>query len=361
MTPPSFDYADSSLFCPEEESTIILDDDDDDSVDIGLITPTSGDRGDVEEKEGMISGVVVMDEERVRVLVEREIECLPCGDYLRRLRCGEGDLVARNEAVDWIFKVHCHFNFGPQCACLSVNYLDRFLSAYELPKGKAWMMQLLGVTCVSLAAKVEETDVPPPQDLQIVGSKFIFEAKTIQRMELLVLSTLKWRMHPVTPFSFIDHFLYKLNNDEMPSRPSILKSVHIIKCIIKGINYLEFKPSEIAGTVAICVAGDDQTVDIAKTVSCFSGHVNKERLLKCLEFIRDFSLANGSLKVPSSSSQSVPQSPIGVLDAACLSYKSGDDTPSGSCANSTQNSPAASKRRKLNEAFQKEWQNSSKS
>ncbi|KAL9275601.1 Cyclin-D4-1-like protein [Drosera capensis] len=355
MAPPSFDYAHSSLFCPEEESSIILDDDDDDSVDIGLITPTSGDRGDVGGEEGMISGVVVMDEERVRVLVERESECVPCGDYLERLRCGDLDLVARNGAVDWIFKVHSHFNFGPQCACLSVNYLDRFLSAYEIPKGKAWTMQLLAVTCVSLAAKVEETDVPPPLDLQIVGSKFIFEAKMIQRMELLVLSTLKWRMHSVTPFSFIDHFLYKLDGDKMPSRSSILKSVHIIKYIIKGINFLEFKPSEIAATVAISVTGDNQTVDIAKTVSCFSWHAEKERLLKCLNLIRDFSLANGSLKVPTSSSQSVPQSPIGVLDAACQSYKSGDDTPSGSCANSTQSTPAAPKRRKLNEAFQIEW------
>lgn len=39
------------------------------------------------------------------------------------------------------------------------------------------------------------------------SSKYVFEAKTIQRMELLVLSTLGWRMNPVTPNSFFDHII----------------------------------------------------------------------------------------------------------------------------------------------------------
>lgn len=47
----------------------------------------------------------------------------------------------------------------------------------------------------------------------------------------------------------------------------------------------------------------------------------------------------------SSSVTTVPQSPIGVLDAACLSYKS-DDTTAGSFASCRLDSPAC-KRRKI--------------
>lgn len=36
-------------------------------------------------------------------------------------------------------------------------------------------------------------------------TRYVFEAKTIQRMEVLVLSTLLWKMHPVTPLSFLDY------------------------------------------------------------------------------------------------------------------------------------------------------------
>ncbi|KAF5951276.1 hypothetical protein HYC85_009220 [Camellia sinensis] len=46
------------------------------------------------------------------------------------------------------------------------------------------------------------------RNLQTVEeSKFVFEAKIIQRMELLVLSTLQWKMNPVTPLSFVDHIV----------------------------------------------------------------------------------------------------------------------------------------------------------
>lgn len=41
--------------------------------------------------------------------------------------------------------------------------------------------------------------------------KYIFEAKTIQRMELLVLSVLDWRLRSVTPFSFLSFFAYKID------------------------------------------------------------------------------------------------------------------------------------------------------
>lgn len=44
----------------------------------------------------------------------------------------------------------------------------------------------------------------------MVESKFVFEARTIQRMELLVLSALEWKMHPVTPVSFFHHIIRRL-------------------------------------------------------------------------------------------------------------------------------------------------------
>lgn len=65
-------------------------------------------------------------------------------------------------------------------------------------------------------------------------SKYIFEAKTIQRMELLVLSTLRWRMQAITPFSFIDHFLYKINDDQSPIGASILQSIQLILSTVRG-------------------------------------------------------------------------------------------------------------------------------
>ncbi|GMH00222.1 hypothetical protein Nepgr_002061 [Nepenthes gracilis] len=350
---PSFDGALSSLLCAEDNLSIFYGADNVGLVDDFQINASHhrNHRTLVQELgfnggEGFARLLPMASEECLSLMIERETEHLPGPDYLSRLRNGDLDLKARKEAVDWICRVQSHYNFGPLSAYLSINYLDRFLSTYKLP-GKVWMVPLLAVAALSLAAKMEETEVPLSLDLQIGESKFIFESKTIQRMELLVLSTLKWRMQSVTPFSLVDYFLCKLNGDQMPPRSSICRSIQLIMSTIKGIDFLEFRPSEIAAAVAISVTVETETVDTSKVISLISEHVEKERLLICLELVHDLLLAKGSLKVPSSSSASVPQSPVGVLDAACLSYKS-DDTPAVSCPDSTQNSPAAAaKRRKL--------------
>ncbi|KAI3515053.1 hypothetical protein L1887_13802 [Cichorium endivia] len=80
---------------------------------------------------------------------------------------------------------------------------------------------------------MEETEVPLTLDLQVGRSKFVFEAKTIQKMDLLVLTTLKWRMQAVTPFSFIDDFLGIVNGGQPTSKSTILRSTQLIICFIK--------------------------------------------------------------------------------------------------------------------------------
>ncbi|MBA0576435.1 hypothetical protein Golob_024154 [Gossypium lobatum] len=162
-------------------------------------------------------------------------------------------------------------------------------------------------------------------------------------MEVLVLSTLKWKMQVITPCSFIDYFLSKICNDQYPSSMSISRSLPLILSTIKGIDFLEFRPSEIAAAMAISVSGDMQTLSIDKAVSSFA-FVGKGRVLKCVELMKDLTFINGdAAKTANVATQhfsvsTVPQSPIGVLDAAaCLSYKS-DEITVGSCANSSHSS-----------------------
>ncbi|TYI05677.1 hypothetical protein ES332_A10G105800v1 [Gossypium tomentosum] len=122
----------------------------------------------------------------------------------------ESLVLARKDALEWIFKVKAHHRFNALTIVLAVNYFDRFFASFKFQKDNPWMGQLAAVACLSLAAKVEETQVPLLLDLQVEESKYVFDSKTIQRMELLVLSTLKWRMNPVTPISFFDHITRRL-------------------------------------------------------------------------------------------------------------------------------------------------------
>ncbi|XP_023001871.1 cyclin-D4-2-like [Cucurbita maxima] len=338
---PSFDLAVTNLLCAEENC--IFDDNDDDECLVAPYVLTSngfqswrhggGHGGD---------GLPFTSDECLIEMVEKETHHLPVDGYLMKLQNGELDVGARKDAVDWIEQVSARFNFGPLCTYLAVNYMDRFLSAYTLPKGKAWTMQLLAVACLSLAAKLEETEVPISLDLQVGGSKFVFEARTIERMELLVLTTLGWRMQAVTPFSFIDHYLCKIHHDD---KTSIARSIHLLLNIIQGIEFLEFKPSEIAAAVAISVAGEGEETAIPLLIQ---QKLHMERVVKCIKLVKEMS---GKTEEEESRSMSEgPQSPSGVLNVRCLSYKSNESTAVGSCANSSShhNSSNGSKRRRLN-------------
>uniref|UniRef100_A0A7C9AR74 Uncharacterized protein n=1 Tax=Opuntia streptacantha TaxID=393608 RepID=A0A7C9AR74_OPUST len=364
----SYEYAETSLLCAEEDKSIFDDVDRDIDVDDLEICkrqkhtdePNLNLTDQIQDHSFMSSlsrglglgfgfgfepmHLQIQSEECLASMVDKETQHLPNLGYLKRLRSGDLDLGARKQAIHWIEKVQSHYNFGPLCVYLAINYLDRFLAAYELPKGRAWMMQLLAVACLSLAAKMEETDVPLSLDLQVGDAKFVFESKTIQRMELLVLSTLKWRMQALTPFSFIDYFLYKTNGDQMPPRTLMLQCIQLILSTIKGIDFLEFRPSEIAAAVAISITEETQVAEnSAQAFSNLSHHVQQEKVVKCVELIHDLTWSSRSKGASGSGSTSVPQSPNGVIDAACMSYNKSESetsTPSGSCSNSVHSSPA---------------------
>lgn len=75
--------------------------------------------------------------------------------------------MARNEAISWMLKVVEYYGFNPSTAVLAVNYFDRFIASRCFQKEKPWMSQLAAVACLSVAAKVEETQVPLLLDLQV--------------------------------------------------------------------------------------------------------------------------------------------------------------------------------------------------
>ncbi|KAE8704068.1 Cyclin-D4-1 [Hibiscus syriacus] len=263
------------------------------------------------------SGFAIQSDDTIKEMVEKEVEHLPEDDYLKRLKTGDVDLSVRRQALDWVWKASAYYHFGPLSFCLAINYLDRFLEVYDLPRGKTWTVQLLAVACLSIAAKMEETKVPLLVDLQVGEPKFVFEAKTIYRMEVLVLATLKWKMHTITPCSFIDYFLSTICNDQYPSSSSMSRSLQLIINTTKGIDFLKFRPSEIAAAVAISVLGEMQTEAIDKAISSFT-FVQKGRVLKCVEMMKDLSFINGAVAVETlhssaAASSTVPQSPIGVM------------------------------------------------
>uniref|UniRef100_A0A0E0NR64 Cyclin N-terminal domain-containing protein n=1 Tax=Oryza rufipogon TaxID=4529 RepID=A0A0E0NR64_ORYRU len=101
-------------------------------------------------------------------------------------------------------------------------------------RDKEWALQLLSVACLSLAAKVEERRPPRLPEFKLD----MYDCASLMRMELLVLTTLKWQMITETPFSYLNCFTAKFRHDE---RKAIV--LRAIECIFASIKGRSFPPS----------------------------------------------------------------------------------------------------------------------
>jgi len=229
---------------------------------------------------------------------------------------------------------------------LSVNYLDRFLSLCDFALGEAWVTQLLAVAVLSLAAKMEETIVLNPLDLQVVDAEYVFDPTTVHRMEHLVLNTLRWRMQAVTACSFIDYYLHKFSDGDAVSEIILARSIQLILSTSKAAEFMAFRPSEIAASVALVALGKYDSSVLESLMTCCK-QLRKERILGCYEVIQEkIVMENIILKSIGSPVFPKQHSPIDVLDVTpCESQQ--NDAVSVGIALVHDEAPSASKRRRI--------------
>ncbi|KAL5759745.1 hypothetical protein ACOSP7_018249 [Xanthoceras sorbifolium] len=278
----------------------------------------------------------VFAQESIAGFIEDERNFVPGFDYLTRFQTQSLDASAREESVAWILKAQAYYNFQPLTAYLSINYMDRFLYSRRLPQNKGWPWQLLSVACLSLAAKMEEPLVPSLLDLQVEGAKFIFETKTIRRMELLVLSVLDWRLRSVTPFSFIDFFACKLDSTGTFMGFLVSRATEIILSNIQDASFLEYRPSSIAAAAILCAASEIPNLSLfnPEQAESWCDGLSKEKIMSCYRLMQELVL-NDSRRKPT---KFIPQ--LRVTIRARMRSSSDSSTSSSS-------SPSY-KRRKIN-------------
>ncbi|KAL1107238.1 hypothetical protein V6Z11_D03G029900 [Gossypium hirsutum] len=115
-------------------------------------------------------------------------------------------------------------------------------------EGKMWAIPLLSIACLSLAAKMEEPKVPFLSEFHT--KDYQFENKVIQRMELMVLTTLGWKMSSATPFCYLHYFIRKFHG-EFETKGLICKAIEFIIAIIKEMSLVDCRPSIIAAAAVL--------------------------------------------------------------------------------------------------------------
>lgn len=105
----------------------------------------------------------------------------------------------RGILTDWLIQVHMRFRLLPETLFLAVNIIDRFLSSRVVSLAK---LQLVGITCMFVAAKVEEIVAPSAQNFLYCADSSYTEGEILQA-EKYILKTLEWSMNYPSPIHFL--------------------------------------------------------------------------------------------------------------------------------------------------------------
>ncbi|KAH1260047.1 Cyclin-D1-1 [Glycine max] len=209
--------------------------------------------------------------ESIAGFIEDERNFVPGFEYLNRFQSRSLDASAREESVAWILK-----------------------------QTNGWPLQLLSVACLSLAAKMEEPLVPSLLDLQVEGAKYVFEPKTIRRMELLVLGVLDWRLRSVTPFSFLDFFACKLDSSGTFTGFLISRATQIILSNIQEASFLAYWPSCIAAASILHAANEIPNWSFVRPehAESWCEGLRKEKVIGCYQLMQELVINNNRRKPP---------------------------------------------------------------
>ncbi|KAJ1686969.1 hypothetical protein LUZ63_018359 [Rhynchospora breviuscula] len=227
----------SSLICQEDGASL----EEEERLQWDLENLTSlGDFIDLSESDDEYIGLLVAKESSFESTIQEEST--------------ENQFVpARTDAIVWILKTNKRLGFGFKTAYMAVVYFDRFFLHRIIDRGKAWAVRLLSIACLSLAAKMEENKAITLADFQL--EDYLFKCETIQRMELLVLATLQWRMIVITPFAYLSYFASKLH--EHGANGLIERAIRFIFSSIRVISSVVNRPSVIA-CASILASSDEK-------------------------------------------------------------------------------------------------------
>lgn len=100
---------------------------------------------------------------------------------------------------DWLVQLHASFRLLPETLFLCINIIDRFLSARVVSLAK---LQLVGVTSMFIAAKVEEIMAPSVLDL-LDRTDGTYTQSEIFMAERYVLKTLDWNLSYPNPVHYL--------------------------------------------------------------------------------------------------------------------------------------------------------------
>jgi hypothetical protein len=156
----------------------------------------------------------------------------------------------RSKMVGWQYQVADFCRFNRETVAIATSYFDRFLTmdAAAEALSNTDLFQLAAMTCFYTAAKIHEPESFEPWMLSKM-SRGLYTAEQVEKMELVILKAIAWRMNPPTALAFVREFLDMLPesclNEEMRSAVYDLCKFQTELCV-RIYEFVPVKASTIA-------------------------------------------------------------------------------------------------------------------
>eukprot|EP00029_Vermamoeba_vermiformis_P005330 TRINITY_DN1822_c0_g1_i1.p1 TRINITY_DN1822_c0_g1~~TRINITY_DN1822_c0_g1_i1.p1 ORF type:complete len:365 (-),score=48.71 TRINITY_DN1822_c0_g1_i1:134-1228(-) len=149
--------------------------------------------------------------------------------------------------VDWLVEVAEEYGLRPQTLFLAIDYLDRYLTLRHVARQS---LQLVGITCMFIAAKYEEI-YPPTLDDFVFITDNTYKREMIISCERDILIALEFKLTVATPF----HFLRKYLHYVAPNHTFLHNFArYVLELTFVDYKYNRYLPSELAlAVVALSV------------------------------------------------------------------------------------------------------------
>ncbi|CAL8354726.1 unnamed protein product [Merluccius merluccius] len=206
-------------------------------------------------------------------LREMEVKTQPKVGYMKK----QPDITTSMRAilVDWLVEVGEEYKLQNETLYLAVNYIDRFLSAMSVLRGK---LQLVGTAAMLLASKFEE--IYPPEVAEFVYiTDDTYTKKQVLRMEHLVLKVLSFNLAAPT----VNQFLSQYFLHHRPARSVESLAMYLAELsLVDSEPFLKYLPSHTAAAALLLANYTITGASWPKVLSEMTGY-SLEDLTPCLQ------------------------------------------------------------------------------
>ncbi|XP_004067535.1 G1/S-specific cyclin-E1 [Oryzias latipes] len=154
--------------------------------------------------------------------------------------------------LDWLMEVSEVYKLHRETYHLAQDYFDRFMATQRNVLKST--LQLIGITCLFIAAKVEEMYPPKVHNFAYITNKACTEDEILS-MEIIVMKELNWNLSPQTPISWLSVYMqvaYLKETEELlvPRYPqaTFTQIAELLDLCMLDVRCLEFSNGVLAAS-----------------------------------------------------------------------------------------------------------------